>query len=58
MKKILKENGYELIRTNKHLIYSNGKNHIAIPNHNGYDMNRSLVAGILKQIKTNKENNK
>lgn len=49
--KILKANGYELIRTSKHLIYSNGIQTIAVPNHNGRDMNGHLVAGILKQIK-------
>jgi predicted RNA binding protein YcfA (HicA-like mRNA interferase family) len=53
--KILKANNYELIRTNKHLIYSNGNNTIAVPNHNGCDLNGRLVSGILKQIKTGKQ---
>jgi predicted RNA binding protein YcfA (HicA-like mRNA interferase family) len=52
MSKILKANGYELIRMTKHHIYSNGKTTIALPNsHGSKDMNSHLVAGILKQIK-------
>jgi predicted RNA binding protein YcfA (HicA-like mRNA interferase family) len=51
--KILELNNYTLLRQNKHAIFSNGTSTISIPVHNGKDMNRKLVAGILKQIKTN-----
>lgn len=51
---ILKVDNYALVRQNKHAIYSNGTSIISVPVHNGKDMNRHLVAGILKQIKTNR----
>lgn len=53
--KILNENGFNLIRCNKHLIFSDGLTKISVPNHGGNDINRHLLAGLLKQIKQAKE---
>lgn len=50
--KLLKKSGYELVRQNKHAIYSNGQKTISIPIHGGKDLNHHLLAGILKQIRT------
>lgn len=47
VEKILKEYGYTLIRSNKHMIYSNGKISVAVPNH--MDYSRGLTRRILQQ---------
>lgn len=53
LNKILNENGYKIIRSNGHIIYSNGTHSIPVPNRK--EIGGSLVAKILKQIKANNE---
>lgn len=49
--KLVEQAGFVLIRSNKHLIYSNGRKQIVIPNHQGKELNHHLLAGLLKQLK-------
>ena len=49
--KLVEQSGFVLIRQNKHLIYSNGKAQIVIPNHMGKELNKHLLAGLLKQLR-------
>ena len=49
--KMLRMNGYELMREGKHSIYSNGVQIVAVPRHN--DLNKMMVKGILKQLTGN-----
>lgn len=44
LEKILKEYGYVLIRSNKHYIYSNGQNSVAVP------MKREYTRGLTRRI--------
>lgn len=51
LEKLLKQKGYKLVRSNKHQIFSNGKEIIIIPNsiiHNG------AYKKTLKKLKENK----
>lgn len=44
LEKILKEYGYVLVRSNKHYIYSNGKNSVAVP------MKKDYTRGLARRI--------
>lgn len=45
---ILKDNGYQLLRNNKHEIWSNGINQVSIPVHK---INYKLATKIINQCK-------
>lgn len=51
--RILRDNGYTLVRTNAHHIYSNGLKHIAVPHKK--EINFKLARGIIKLITINRE---
>lgn len=53
MEKILKQNGFLYVRSNKHLIYSNGVISVAIPSRMEYT--KGLSRRILQQAGFNKE---
>lgn len=55
LEKILVDNGFKLIRSSKHMIYSNGFNIIPIPHQK--ECNKMLAKRIVKEIKRVKGDN-
>ena len=51
--KLILNSNYTLVREGKHTIFKHNvsKMTLALPRHNGPDLNSHLVAGLLKQIK-------
>jgi beta-lactam-binding protein with PASTA domain len=45
--RILKDLNFHMVRSNSHIIYSDGKQTIAVPNHK--EISRSLAIRVLKQ---------
>lgn len=48
LERVLKDNGYYIVRSSKHMIWSNGKVHVAVPRQK--EINEMLSRRLLKQI--------